>query len=100
MPMKLGMRLRWTLAVSAALASLAAAPSTAAGSTPTTAADRPARPVAPVGRAPVPGTDCTVFPADNVWNLNVSRLPVHRKSATWKRAMHAGSTRLHPDFGP
>jgi hypothetical protein len=25
---------------------------------------------------------------------------VHRMSATWKRATHAGSTRLHPDFGP
>jgi hypothetical protein len=55
----------------------------------------------PVGRrAPVPGTACTVFPADNVWNMDVSRLPVHPKSRVWKRAMHAGSTRLHPDFGP
>jgi hypothetical protein len=52
------------------------------------------------GDAPVPGTSCTVFPPDNVWHLKVSRLPVHRRNAVWKRAMHAGSTDLHPDFGP
>jgi hypothetical protein len=51
-------------------------------------------------RAPVPGTACQVFPADNIWNLDISRLPVHAKSKTWKAAMHAGSTDLHPDFGP
>jgi hypothetical protein len=60
--------------------------------------DGPAR-SAP-SRAPVPGTPCTVFPRNNVWNRDVSRLPVHAKSETWKHAMHAGSTRLHPDFGP
>jgi hypothetical protein len=54
----------------------------------------------PASRAPVPGTNCSVFPADNVWNMDVSKLPVHRKSKIWKRAMHAGSTNLHPDFGP
>lgn len=51
-------------------------------------------------RAPVPGTSCQVFPADNIWNLDISRLPVHPKSRTWMRSMHAGSTDLHPDFGP
>jgi hypothetical protein len=50
--------------------------------------------------APVPGTMCEVFPADNVWRLDVSQLPKHPKSRTWKRATHAGSTDLHPDFGP
>ena len=50
--------------------------------------------------ADVPGTSCRVFPANNVWNMDVRKLPVHPKSATWKRASHAGSTRLHPDFGP
>jgi hypothetical protein len=50
--------------------------------------------------ADVPGTTCGVFPADNVWNMDVRGLPVHRKSAVWKRATHAGTTRLHPDFGP
>jgi hypothetical protein len=41
-----------------------------------------------------------VFPADNVWNTDVSRLPVHSMSGAWKKTMHAGSTNLHPDFGP
>jgi hypothetical protein len=57
----------------------------------------------PVTAAPargVPDTDCSVFPANNVWHLNVSKLPVHPKSRTWKRAMHAAATDLHPDFGP
>jgi hypothetical protein len=49
--------------------------------------------------APVPGTTCDVFPSDNVWNMDVSGLPVHPKSAIWKRSSHAGSTLLHPDFG-
>ena len=51
-------------------------------------------------RAPVPGSSCRVFPADNVWNMDVSKLPVAKKSKVWKTSMHAGSTRLHPDFGP
>jgi hypothetical protein len=50
--------------------------------------------------APVPGTSCRVFPADNVWNMDVSKLPVAKKNKVWKRTMHAGSTFLHPDFGP
>ena len=48
----------------------------------------------------VPGTTCTVFPADNAWNMDISRLPVHRKSRAWKKAMHSARTDLHPDFGP
>jgi hypothetical protein len=43
---------------------------------------------------------CRVFPANNVWNMDVSRLPVHPRSRVWKQATHAGSTLLHPDFGP
>ena len=50
--------------------------------------------------APVPGSACRVFPADNVWNTDVSKLPVAKKNKIWKRSMHAGSTLLHPDFGP
>ena len=56
--------------------------------------------VTPVGAAPVPATTCEVFPADNVWNMDVSRLPKHPKSTVWKRSSHAGATELHPDFGP
>ena len=55
---------------------------------------------ATAGAADVPGTSCSVFPADNVWNMDIRKLPIHPKSGTWKQATHAGSTRLHPDFGP
>jgi hypothetical protein len=41
-----------------------------------------------------------VFPADNIWNTRVDRLPVHEMSETWLEAMHASTTDLHPDFGP
>ncbi|MGZ8641266.1 MAG: hypothetical protein ACXWYF_07435 [Actinomycetota bacterium] len=51
-------------------------------------------------KAPVPGSSCRVFPSDNVWNMDVSKLPIAKKNEVWKRSMHAGSTRLHPDFGP
>jgi hypothetical protein len=50
--------------------------------------------------APVPGSTCTVFPARNVWNMNILKLPVNRDSAKWLRSMHASSTKLHLDFGP
>ncbi len=49
--------------------------------------------------ATVPGTSCSVLPADNVWNMDVSNLPVHPKSRAWKRSAGAGTTLLHPDFG-
>ncbi|MEP7060506.1 MAG: hypothetical protein ABI828_07220 [Actinomycetota bacterium] len=48
----------------------------------------------------VPGTSCTVFPSNNVWNMDVSKLPVSAKSKMWKRSADAGTTLLHPDFGP
>ena len=54
---------------------------------------------ASVRAAPVPDTTCEVFPSDNVWRMDVSGLPIHPKSKTWKRSASAGSTRLHPDFG-
>ena len=50
--------------------------------------------------APVPGSSCRVFPDDNVWNMDVSKLPVAKRNNVWKRSMHADSTLLHPDFGP
>ena len=31
--------------------------------------------------APVPGTSCNVLPADNIWNTDISTLPVHPRSA-------------------
>jgi hypothetical protein len=49
----------------------------------------------------VPGTTCPGFPADNVWNTDISALPVHARSAAWLKSTGANSGRLlHPDFGP
>ena len=49
---------------------------------------------APLGAAPA----CPVFPADNVWNADVSALPVAADSATLLQTIGV-STGLHPDFG-
>ena len=38
----------------------------------------------------VPGTGCQAFPADNVWNTDVSSLPVHPRSADWLASTAAG----------
>ena len=63
------------------LAGLASASSAGAGTTP-------------------PGAGaCPVFPADNVWNADISQLPVDPHSAQWLASMNSGSTNLHPDFG-
>ena len=48
----------------------------------------------------LPGTHCPAFPADNVWNTPITGLPVDPHSAQWLRSMAAGSTDLHPDYGP
>jgi hypothetical protein len=48
----------------------------------------------------VPGSACPLFPADNVWHADVSRLPVHARSAAWLASASASTRRLHPDFGP
>jgi hypothetical protein len=49
----------------------------------------------------VPGAPgCPLFPRDNVWNTDISRLPVDRHSAAWLRSMDSATTFLHPDFGP
>src|SRR5262249_47308714 len=42
---------------------------------------------------------CAVFPADNVWNTDISNLPVHSQSASWISSMAGATARLHPDFG-
>ncbi len=45
-----------------------------------------------------PPTECTLFPADNVWNARVDHLPVDPRSASYITTIGASST-LHPDFG-
>jgi hypothetical protein len=49
--------------------------------------------------APVPGSACTIFPANNIWNTDISGLPVNSHNRTWKRMTAAKTTLLHPDFG-
>ncbi len=49
----------------------------------------------------VPGApECPMFPPNNVWNTDISRLPVNPHSAAWMRSMDSAHTYLHPDFGP
>ena len=43
-------------------------------------------------------TACTVFPADNPWNQDITDLPVHENSAAFIASIGAGDN-LHPDFG-
>jgi hypothetical protein len=52
------------------------------------------------GTAVPGGPNCPMFPADNIWNTNISKLPVDSRSGAWLRAMNASATYLHPDFGP
>ena len=50
---------------------------------------------------PFPGAPgCPMFPADNVWNTDISALPVDVHSAAWLASMNSATTNLHPDFGP
>lgn len=41
---------------------------------------------------------CAVLPADNIWNRDVSALPVHAMSDAWIASIGADAT-VHPDFG-
>ncbi|MFB9178351.1 hypothetical protein ACFFX1_09455 [Dactylosporangium sucinum] len=50
------------------------------------------------GSAPASAGPCTIFPADNVWRADVSKLPVHRDSAAWVASIGAAA-KGHPDFG-
>ena len=63
------------------------------------AAARPASGERPELAKPIAGTTCSEFPADNWWHADVSRLPVHARSAAWLSHMST-DVDLHPDFGP
>lgn len=52
----------------------------------------------PASSGAVAQAGCTIFPADNVWHADVSRLPVHRDSAAWVNSIGAAA-HAHPDFG-
>jgi hypothetical protein len=46
------------------------------------------------------GTSCQVFPSDNIWNADISRMPVDTHSAAWLSSTGATTGKLlHPDFG-
>ena len=83
----------------------AASPPQAGAATPATTPARSGPTAAAVtAGTTVPGApNCPMFPANNVWNTNISKLPVDKHSAAWMRSMDAGpksSLNLHPDFGP
>jgi hypothetical protein len=62
-------------------------------------APAPTPPAAPAAVPPKVG-GCSVFPANNAWNTDVSKLPVRANSATYvANISSAGKTKLHPDFG-
>ena len=53
----------------------------------------------PTGASPTLG-GCPMFPADNAWNADVSRLPAHPSSAQWIADIDGGGNHfLHADFG-
>ena len=66
------------------------------------AAIQPPRATSPSGGGTtVPGApNCPMFPASNVWNTDISQLPVNAHSAAWMRSMDSAGLDLHPDFGP
>jgi hypothetical protein len=55
---------------------------------------------AQTGGTVLPGTPCSGFPADNVWNTPIAGLPVNGSSATWLASMAGATAFLHPDYGP
>jgi hypothetical protein len=80
----------------------AAGPSTGSPATDTPSPVSPSATPGPVLSSPpasLTGTaGCPIFPADNVWHADVSRLPVHPRSAGYVASI--GATRpVHPDFG-
>ena len=65
---------------------------------------------APVLRGPLPPTvplpgpeppipNCPIFPANNIWNRDISHLPVHAKSATWVAAIGSNKN-FYVGFAP
>jgi hypothetical protein len=87
--MKPGMRTRY--AATAVAVALAVTGATYAGVSHGSTTTTPKRPVA--------GTTCPIFPADNWWHADVSKLPVEPRSRKWLSHMSTGVD-LHPDFGP
>ncbi len=69
--------------------------------TPTATTNNPAAINPATGTPAAPGTGpqiagCPIFPDDNPWNEDISKLPVDPRSATWLGGLPGN---LHPDFG-
>jgi hypothetical protein len=60
---------------------------------------RATAPPAPAGGANPTVGGCSVFPADNAWNSEITRAAVHPMSATWVASVNANRSMLHPDTG-
>jgi hypothetical protein len=90
------------LSITAVVAALATAGIAASVSGGVAAAASQVWSSAPVSEeTTVPGApNCPMFPADNIWNTDISKLPVDSRSAAWLRSMDSSTTYLHPDFGP
>lgn len=57
------------------------------------AQEKPSGPVLKTPHGPV-----QIFPADNPWNTDISKLKVHAQSAVWLKSIGLDKP-LHPDFG-
>jgi hypothetical protein len=92
---------RVAVIAAAAACALAVAPYAGAAVAPPIGAPTPP-PVRGSGGATayLPGTTCPVFPADNYWHADISRLPVNTRSAAWLSHMQVTTRHLHADFGP
>src|SRR2546423_7253288 len=55
--------------------------------------------IVPAAAAPPPSSTCLVFPSNNIWNTDISKLPVHARSTQWLASMAASTTKLDADFG-
>src|SRR5262245_61475297 len=54
--------------------------------------------IGPVRAQTPPTIPCPLFPPDNVWNADISALPVHSNSAAYVASIGV-TTGLHADFG-
>jgi hypothetical protein len=58
-------------------------------------------PIAASAGTPLPGApNCSIFPADDVWNTPISNLPLNSQSAAWTSSMNSAATNIHFVFGP
>ncbi len=93
------MRVRSLVALVTVLLSGAGATAYAGTDPGATDAQAGTGPRARLAQAPIAGTSCRAFPANNYWHADVRRLPRHQRSRAWLSHM-SPRRRLHPDFGP